>query len=352
MATLLQNAAWDHFCAGMAVIEAEVAVDAATSSKASTCTEAAAEASMTRQLQKAVDSGQHADFTNPRELMAYTRSRIKTRVRYLHALLMVDDPICAAARRLLLPSPTPTPTRVLSIGGGPGFDDVALRLLAGFLQTGGCGTKDADLDITVPSIRTLVLDLFERDWAPAVAAVVEATATAQRAGLVGRGEGSRLAHCDITLRLDSQCGANAVLGAECATADMFIFSFVLHENAVGLLRDVAVQTGEIGGVLPGLLSTAKLGAVMLCLDAGHRLWPMVAMTGRSFGWRAASPKVKRGAASVLVLERIALDDTAEVEWAAPALEQRLGEVRRHFEAHVDRDRLRPKQLAASDRGDH
>lgn len=74
------------------------------SSAAATAEDLASGKSMTRQLEKAVDSGVHADFTVPAELVAYTKARLNTRVRYLHALLLADDPISAAVRKMLLPT--------------------------------------------------------------------------------------------------------------------------------------------------------------------------------------------------------------------------------------------------------
>ena len=248
----------------------------------------------------------------------------------------------------------PAVVRALSIGGGPGFDDVALRLVAGFLNKDGRGTQTAAAEgfntgctgnnggstnsgggstgsaggstgrdrnggdaaaagrgvpnaatmIPAPPppppapvspahrhqevrVDTLVLDLFEKNWADAVASVSTATTAAMKLGQVGTAAAAdcpRLAHCDITLPLDSPCGANVALATGLAAADFLIFSFVLHENAVGLLTAADVDGGgsgassgsggsaaadEIGGVLPGLFAGARIGAVMICLDAGR-----------------------------------------------------------------------------------
>ena len=110
-----------------------------------------------------------------------------------------------------------------------------------------------------------------------------------------------------------------------------MFSYVLHENAAALLFGVVsgrtpTNVSDVGdgggggsaanpvirvrGCIADLFRVAKPGAVMVLMDAVHTLWPAVAATALEYGWRAEWPRLgmKRGPASVLMLERVAADD--------------------------------------------
>ena len=113
-----------------------------------------------------------------------------------------------------------------------------------------------------------------------------------------------------------------------------MFSYVLHENATALLFGVSssppTNLSDVDGVGGGggggggaanpairvrgciadLFRVAKPGAMMVLMDAVHTLWPAVAATALGYGWRAEWPRLgmKRGPASVLMLERVAADD--------------------------------------------
>ena len=130
------------------------------------------------------------------------------------------------ARRLFAPQPPgPEPrqpaARVLSLGGGPAFDDVALRLVTAFLRAcadageGGAslietaavpprnlqastvassGATHASAPAPAPSlpwrprlVETTVYDLFDEDWGPAVSAVSDGIETAVVEGLLSSG---------------------------------------------------------------------------------------------------------------------------------------------------------------------
>jgi hypothetical protein len=222
-------------------------------------------AALTCALGAALRDGKPANFSDEHALRCYTRERLPARCRYLYTLLLCDDPLCAAARQLLLPPPLPPPppsegalppstpaVTVLSIGGGPGFDDLAMRLLAAFLASmpcgggeGGGGSSSGDgegcdggtdgvraspppgapkaLPVPVP-VRTVVLDLFDQAWDAAAQAV---TSAADRTGTGGGGTligprappadaPLRLAHCDVREALDAP--GNEALAALTPTA--------------------------------------------------------------------------------------------------------------------------------------
>ncbi len=128
-------------------------------------------------LNTALRTGRPADFSDFRELAIYTVhyfsmcsqitititisitiiiiiiiisvlfvkiGRLQTRCRYLYKTLLSKSPACTHARRFLLPtiaelnydhrSPAKT-VKVCSIGGGPGFDHVAVSIAAAFLAS-------------------------------------------------------------------------------------------------------------------------------------------------------------------------------------------------------------------------
>ena len=125
-------------------------------------------------LRVALRSGVHCRFDNDAGLAAYTHERLKARCMYLHALLLSEDPHCTVVRQLLLPPPSGTnhaapSVSVLSIGGGPGYDDVALRIVVDFLSR----CNGVDSCACGPIVSTTVLDLY-KNWAAPVAAVVSA----------------------------------------------------------------------------------------------------------------------------------------------------------------------------------
>lgn len=93
-----------------------------------------------RELTRAMTSsvaheGEPPAFDDADALAAYTRNRLQTRCRYLYELLLDDQ--SKPARAALLPSAgaagSGRAAQALSIGGCPGFDDVALRVLSSFL---------------------------------------------------------------------------------------------------------------------------------------------------------------------------------------------------------------------------
>jgi len=98
--------------------------------------------------------------------------------------------------------------------------------------------------------------------------------------------------CNICELLTASC--NAALARSVAEADLFVFQFVLHENA-SHLRVVSNEKEEdrVGGCMVGILQDAKAGAIIICTDASNHLWPALLATGCDYGWTVASgPKVR------------------------------------------------------------
>ena len=99
-----------------------------------------------------------------------------------------------------------------------------------------------------------------------------------------------------------------VTGAPLSSFDLFIFSFVLHENHAMLKVDDELNDACL---VHEILTTAAVGAFMVCTDAGNIMWPCIEKAGAKNGWRVQIGggflpwKVKMGPKSFVVLERVA-----------------------------------------------
>lgn len=348
----LAAAAKLHFDRGIHHIVAQLACsggDARSPEEYSSAGEALASA-----LRGALRDGIPPDFSDAAGLTSYTQERLQARCRYLYTLLLCEDEVCSAARsELLLPRADQKqrrPLSVLSIGGGPAFDDVALRLLASFLAGMPCG-ENAAAGLPPVQISTVVLDLFEEEWTAAAKAVATATESATASGLLG-GNGDattlRLARCDVRLGLGDE--VNAALAELVPGADLFVFSFVLHENAAGLLLETESAVADsaadesvpprIGGCLTGLFSAARVGSFIVMMDASHRLWPSIVNEAAPLGWRATIPTRVRGpftaaraAKHTLVLHREA--ESSDAPGAAlQGIQADLDMFAKHLSAHT------------------
>jgi hypothetical protein len=284
----LAAAAKAHFDRGIEHIAAELARGAAAGTASSAREADSAGEALASALRGALRDGVPPDFGDAAALTAYTQERLQARCRYLYTLLLCEDEVCSAARQqLLLPQPadgascgtTQRPLSVLSIGGGPAFDDVALRLLASFLASMPCGkTREHARPV---QICTVVLDLNEAEWTTAARAVAAATDSATAAGLLGGGgaeaEQLRLARCDVRLALDDS--DNEAMASLTPTADVFVFSFVLHENAAGLLESesadgsdsAATEQQDQAGVEEQDAVPPRIGGCLTGAAAAYRL---------------------------------------------------------------------------------
>lgn len=346
----LAAAAKLHFDRGIRFIAAELARsgdDARSPEDYVSAGEALASA-----LRGALRDGVPPDFSDAAGLTSYTQERLQARCRYLYTLLLCEDEVCSAARSQLLLPPRADqhrPLSVLSIGGGPAFDDVALRLLASFLAAMPCG-ESSTAGLPPVQISTVVLDLYEEEWTAAAKAVATATDSATASGLLGGNGGGdattlRLARCDVRRGLEED--VNAALAELAPGADLFVFSFVLHENAAGLLLGTDSSAAEeelprrIGGCLPGLFSAARVGSFIVMMDASHRLWPSVVHAAAPLGWRATIPTRVRGPFTAARAAKHTLVLHREAESSEPAayrnmiqgIEAELETFAKHLSAH-------------------
>jgi len=268
------------------------------------------------ELTNAVKSGNPADFSNRDpclELRSYTMEKIITRCRYLHHLILEGsgcergrepgpDGVSSRIRRLLLPPTGPCNehgenrvTRICSIGGGPGFDHVAISLAAHFLHL--VQPIRENNNHRTRSIVTQVFDLYSADWEPIVTALGEACRNE-----IGNNNDSCSAMTNhfADLRLPSD---GALLDAV-AIVDIVVFQFVLHENAAHF----AVRNGRfVESVLNDVLETAKVGSFIMGIDSSHALWPILKNTALEYGWSCTNDQdlnpILFGPKSFIILER-------------------------------------------------
>lgn len=217
-------------------------------------------------LGRAVCEGTPAAFSHAGHLASYTVGRLRCRARYLFKLLTSEVPEAAAARALL----SAPAVRVASLGGGPGFDHVALEAAAALVAALG-GVDPA-------RVHTTIFDLYAPAWGPFVDAVFNGCELT-----TNRNSNSAVTLHACDLRENAASPANAAFRGHVATSDLFLFSFVLHENAASVARDGAVR-----GLVRDILDGAKVGACVLCMDAGRALWPALVATALEAGWTATA----------------------------------------------------------------
>jgi hypothetical protein len=136
--------------------------------------------------------------------------------------------------------------RLVSIGGGPGYDYVGAALLATY--SGGCIAVDAT-----------IFD-YEEGWHDLVDSMAHSTAMVFPHDHTCRWGGT----CDITKSL--QDSANQSLLTTIATADLIVCQYCIAENA-NALRDSNF------GFFRDLLHRVKEGALLVVTETTPRLWP-------------------------------------------------------------------------------
>ena len=207
-------------------------------------------------------------FANAQSHAAYVRRNLASRAASLASLLLLDLLVRGKHTEDVAPEEVRAIARarrdlffsrreivVLALGGGPGFEAVAVATLAEYLGSG--------VDIVV-----YIAD-SEAAWLPTAAAVhraAEARRTTGRAGSLT----FRFVHADVTCGLDDD--ANAALEAVVAAGvDLLVCAYVLVEtaqlsraNGWRCLRDCAAR-----------LSTSPRGCHVVALDSTHRVWPEV-----------------------------------------------------------------------------
>lgn len=240
---------------------------------------------LNKQLTRAVHSGMPPDFGNEGARAQYVLDRLHCRVSAVCETLLSMDSVVSAFRSELLDSGRDE-IHVASVGGGPGFDVVAVALVASFL---GTGTR----------IRYTVLD-SEVGWKDALSRLVSHLGD-------HLGDSETLARvdfkfCDMSLPLarpENRYFAAAVDSG----VDLCIFSYVVHENEARLRTPGMPVEEGVAGVFPELFQSVSRArasesrsppAGLLFLDTTPRLWPALVATAERHGLEAHLPDMLRG----------------------------------------------------------
>eukprot|EP00536_Pseudo-nitzschia_multiseries_P015390 jgi/Psemu1/291982/fgenesh1_pg.875_\ len=160
--------------------------------------------------------------------------------------------------------------RVASLGGGCGYDFVALAALSAFL---GGPRIAATVYEYEPAWREVVADVES-----VLADVLRATATAaphQTTTAVTTAAASHrcgFERCDIASPLDAAC--NETLASDVGSTRVFSCSYVVAENAVAL-------RSQNFGFFRQLFAEAPEGSLFFFAETTHRLWPELIEVARS-----------------------------------------------------------------------
>ena len=227
-----------------------------------TVTDCAALAAITLALGNAASCGVMPSFADPQERAAYTTQKLSGRtLRVAEYLLCAvfkgkglcsdesDDPwVRSAVARLMHGSST---CEVVSIGGGPGYDAVALALVSEFMGRQAGGAAD---------VRAYVLD-YEAGWQSLAESLAEATLE------VLDSDRHNLGHFGITdLTEPLEATSNQTALARVAHCDLWVASYCVAENAI------ALRSGEFA-FFRDVFAQSKPGALFLFVETTHRLWP-------------------------------------------------------------------------------
>ena len=264
-------------------------------------------------------------------LKVYAVEKLQARCRQLYHLLFNDDAFASKLRALLITSDdnqhddnarnghdTGDTVNVISLGGGPGYDHVALCIAAKFLRD----VQPLHIMPKPRCIRTRVYDLFHVDWQPVMAVLQECSENALLLNNEAEGNqydgGSNMTmhHADVRLGLDETIHADLASAVE--SAHIICAQFVLHENSSFILVEGegssdGQQNLRIGGTIRDIFARAKLGTIMICTDSANTLFPPLKATAAEYGWdflgdeeqRKMSGKLMNmGPRSYVVLERV------------------------------------------------
>jgi hypothetical protein len=224
----------------------------------------AALSDLSRSLGTAADLGIMPSFQNKGALAGYATEYFCRAQLLADLLLEQNEPkfLVQALDDLLSESTNTdaTPCRLVSLGGGPGFDFCALALMTTFHQQSSSRTSTSQSLATSPihPVSATVLD-YEHGWGSLVYAMASSVDA-----VLGGSHSCEFGGCDITLPLSDP--VNEACASLVLTTDLWACSYVIAENAVKLregkydfFRDVFCQ--------------AKQGALFVFTETTHRIWP-------------------------------------------------------------------------------
>ena len=207
---------------------------------------------LSRKLTASLVDGEHVVFEDPGALGDYTLKRLRPRCRAFLELLLAENAsllLECVWRRVEVARLEGRELRIVSLGGGPGFDAISTLAALSSLQV--------EQNVTdLPKVRCKVLDLAPA-WAPAVKAVSAAGSEmwCQSPDFI-----------ELVAPIDLRVSDEPQILEELRKADLVIAAYVLHENEADLIRGEA-----LGGALPGAFSSLSIDTPLIFLDATHRL---------------------------------------------------------------------------------
>ena len=277
-------------------------------------------------LSEAVNLGRPADFSSQSNgdddgdgsailsnkvvagrLSVYAVEKLNARSRQLYRLLFDDCSISAKLRSLLLPSASSDsgscndcadsarPINVVSLGGGPGYDHVAISIAAKFFYR----IQPHFSQFETRRIRTQVFDLFDEDWKHTMATLGKCThqsfMTGDRDGDSSDYNDISMHHCDI--RKGLQDGVHSDLATAVETVDIICVQFVLHENSSFILNEgkgYPEEGATLSGAMQDIFDRSPLGCIMIVCDSSNALFPALKNTAKRYGWKYWGDDEQRG----------------------------------------------------------
>jgi hypothetical protein len=248
-------------------------------------------------LNEAVKEGNPADFSDHEKNRYYTIQKLATRTRYLNLLIMDDNNICREVRNLLLDRLKASDDdgcgkrrrniHVASVGGGPGYDHIAIWIVFLFIYN----MNDGFIDSGSITLTTDVYDLYG-EWEDIVKAmnqsmtntlrIISETDRSEVKTNLFEGNGARTKLCDIREGLDSP--VNKELSDSLEQTDIICFSFVIHENA-SIILSKDENDPLIQGAARDIMERSRIGTIMICTDSNSTCWPSFKAAAECFGWR-------------------------------------------------------------------
>ena len=240
----------------------------------------------TQDLNQAVKKGKPADFSNEKKNRMYTVQKLDTRTRYLYLLMMDDNIIADRLRQMLLDKlqqglDGSMNLNIGSIGGGPGYEYVAMWIVLLFLV-------NMNKTVEVPNVKvnTTVFDLFG-EWRDMVQSIknglVETINGLQNEEIstnIFQSGGMSMKLCDIRESLDcTNINKNLLISLE--KVDIICFSFVIHENASSILTE---DKSRVQGAILDILEKARIGTFIVFIDSNNFCWEALKASAKEYGW--------------------------------------------------------------------
>jgi hypothetical protein len=256
-----------------------------------------------KRLCVSTNRGECVDFSDAAERHGYTTECLPSRAGYCASLLAHSKCSGVEALRLLLLSSSTTPLLVSAIGEGPGFSAVGIS--AFMLFYAGDATKTLEYSCCD----------YEEGWIPFVKIMGQVIARANSA-ICGTNVRLNLSFrmCDVRYGMGHEKNSDLLAATGGKLADVFIFSFVLVENAEHLRRagwqfvkELLGGTRTAGGEERegGASGCAANGdscvsddgkpRVAILMDSTHRIFPELhdALTGGGSSGTAAATAAER-----------------------------------------------------------